>query len=118
MAELEGRRILIAEDDPLLRHEVEGTLSAHGACVVPVATITDALAVSETPLDHAVLDIHLADGDVHPVAVRLTARGVPVTFLTGERRCEGLTRTYGAARVLEKPALPSLLLAAVTGRRP
>ena len=110
---LDGRTVLVAEDEPLILREVEETLTAFGATVVTADSLAGALAACDGPLDHAVLDIHLADGDVHPVAAQLAMRGVPVTFLTGERRCEGLSRTYGAARVLEKPALPSLLLTTI-----
>ena len=117
MDALAGRTVLVAEDEPLLQQEVAHTLAAYGARVVTADSLVGAFAASEQTLDHAVLDIHLSDGDVHPVAARLSGLGVPMTFLTSEHRCEGLTRTYRAARVLQKPALPHLLLAAVRGGR-
>lgn len=113
MNALAGRTVLVAEDEPLLQQEVADTLTGHGARVVTTDSLLGAFAATESALDHAVLDIHLADGDVHPVAARLSQIGVPMTFLTNEHRCEGLSRTYREARVLQKPALPHLLLAAV-----
>ena len=111
---LSGRRILVVEDEYLIAIEMERWLQEAGAEVAgPVPDTKRALALIEMePLDAAVLDVHLNGEPVYPVADRLTERGVPYLFATGEIRiAEG--SDYRSHAVLGKPVLDSELLQAV-----
>ena len=112
---LSGRRILVVEDEYLIAIEIERWLLEAGAEVAgPVPDAERALALIETgPLDAAVLDIHLNCEPVYIVADRLTERGVPYLFATGEVRiAEG--SDYRSHAVLGKPILDDELLRAVS----
>jgi DNA-binding LytR/AlgR family response regulator len=82
---LEGRRVLVAEDEFLLALELEAVLQRRGCVVLgPVATVEAALAVVDrrSP-DGAVLDVNLRGRRATPVAARLRARSVPFVLVTG-----------------------------------
>ena len=84
---LEGRRILVVEDEFLIAMDVEDVLRALGAEVVgPFGRLEPALgAVQREDLDGAVLDVRLDGDTIEPVAAVLVSRGVPV-LLTWLRR--------------------------------
>lgn len=112
---LTAKRILLVEDDDLIRDDMVETLRAFGALVTYAASVTEAMDLAELAFDHAFLDVRLTDGDVHPVALRLRERGVPITFCSALSRCGPLSSTYPGASVLVKPALPHQLLIAADG---
>ena len=112
---LSGRRILVVEDEYLIAIEMERWLQEAGAEVAgPVSDTERALALIETEaLDAAVLDVHLNGEPAYVVADRLTERGVPYLFATGEFRiAEG--SDYRSHAVLGKPLLDEELLRAVS----
>ncbi|HEV2543768.1 MAG TPA: response regulator [Methylobacterium sp.] len=112
---LSGRRILVVEDEYLIAIEMERWLQEAGAEVAgPVSDTERALALIETEaLDAAVLDVHLNGEPAYVVADRLTERGVPYLFATGEVRiAEG--SDYRSHAVLGKPILDEELLRAVS----
>ncbi|CUX67623.1 Response regulator receiver domain protein (modular protein) [Agrobacterium tumefaciens str. Kerr 14] len=83
---LEGRRILIVEDDYHAAIEAAEELTALGATVVgPVANLWDAMDIAghDMELDGALLDINLNGDMVYPVAGFLKMHGVPFAFLSG-----------------------------------
>jgi len=83
---LQGRRILVVEDDYILALELVHGLESVGVEIVgPVGKVADAMArIAEGPrIDAAILDIHLGTEKVFPVAEALLARGVPFIFTTG-----------------------------------
>jgi CheY-like chemotaxis protein len=82
---LEGRRILVVEDEFLIAMEVEDILRALGAEVVgPFGRLKPALAaVQQEVLDGAVLDVCLDGETSELVAAELVSRGVPVLLTTG-----------------------------------
>lgn len=83
---LAGRRVLVAEDEPLLALEMEEVLRGLGCEVLgPAATLEEALRLAAAPgrVDAAVLDINLAGRPSFPAADHLAGRGVPVVFATG-----------------------------------
>ena len=81
---VDGLRLLIVEDATLLALELEAGLVEAGAVIVGTAgDVDEAMALAETPLDAAVLDVNLGGRLVTPVAERLQARGVPFVFATG-----------------------------------
>jgi two-component SAPR family response regulator len=82
---LEGRRVLVAEDEFLLALELEAVLEQQGCIVLgPVSTLERALALlDDQPLDGAVLDVNLRGRRVTPLAAALQKRKVPFVLLTG-----------------------------------
>jgi CheY-like chemotaxis protein len=83
---LDGRSILLVEDDYLIAMDVEASLQADGAQVIgPAATVPAALAlISRTEdIDAAILDINLRGTTSYAIADALQARGVPLIFVTG-----------------------------------
>jgi DNA-binding response OmpR family regulator len=82
---LNGRRVLIVEDEVLIALELSDLVSdAHGSPVGPVRTNREALALLDRePVDVAILDLNLADGEATPTAERLIRTGVPVLVCTG-----------------------------------
>lgn len=85
-SDLDGRAILIVEDDYLLAEELARTVTEAGgrtAGVVP--DIAGAMAVLDAgvQVDGALLDVKLGEDLSFPVADALRRRGVPVIFITG-----------------------------------
>ena len=82
---LEGRRILIVEDEYFIAHDVAERLTLCGAEVVgPAADTDDALAaIRENVVDAAVLDLNLAGATDFRVADELVRRRLPFVFATG-----------------------------------
>jgi DNA-binding response OmpR family regulator len=86
---LQGKRILIVEDEALAGMLAEEELLDAGAEVIgPAYTLEEALQMTEEAaadggLSAAVLDINLAGVAVWPVADRLAALGVPFVLSTG-----------------------------------
>ena len=83
-----GKRILVVEDQYFLADEVRRTLFDLDATVVgPAASIEEAMAlISSESIDAAILDVHLGDEFVFPVAERLEELDVPFVFATGYDR--------------------------------
>lgn len=102
---LEGRRILVAEDEFFLAMDLEDMLRDVGAVVVgPVATVAQALLVLDEGhrIDLAVLDMNLGGDMVFPVADRLRAADIPLIFATGYGQGDLPARFTGVPR-FEKP---------------
>lgn len=102
---LQGRRVLVAEDEYLIAFDVRDALVRAGAEVLgPVPTVEDAAAMldREMQIDAAVLDVNLRGDMIFTVADTLQARGIPVVFATGYDSSSLPERFSGAAR-LEKP---------------
>lgn len=105
---LNGKRILVVEDEPLVSMLLEDGLLDAGAQVVgPASTIDEALRLVERleadgGIDAAVLDINIDGKHVSPVADRLAGLGVPFLFATGYGAGCDMGR-HEAAPKLEKP---------------
>ncbi|WP_342151788.1 response regulator [Methylorubrum sp. SB2] len=83
---LEGRTVLVVEDEYFIADDLRRVFEENGAQVIgPVGSVEDALAIlSDAPrIDGAVLDINLRQTMVYPVADALRQRGVPFVFATG-----------------------------------
>jgi CheY-like chemotaxis protein len=108
-----GLRILLVEDDALVGHSIVSALEDLGLEVigpVPAMAIGAMLADSE-PLDAAILDIRLTDGDTSfPVAATLAQRGIPFCFVTGYD-AGVLPLAFVDRPVIGKPVEPPVLLA-------
>jgi ActR/RegA family two-component response regulator len=110
---LEGRRLLVVEDDYFIAVELARSLEKLGVAVVgPVASVADALGLiraEDGALDGAVLDIHLGEERVYPVADQLADQGVPFVFLTGYDAM-ALPEPYAKAAMCTKPVDTALLV--------
>ena len=114
---LNGRQILVLEDEVLLRKSLCGYLESNGAIAYPATSVAEAREIlSSTELDFALLDINLPDGNgmdllVEPgfsentKVVVMTADGGIRTAIEAMRR--------GASDYLSKPFDPEELIAAV-----
>ena len=114
---LEGRRILLVEDEYFIVQDLARAFTAAGAVVVgPSATIADALRqiAATQKLDGAVLDINLQGEMVYPVADALATRGVPFVFTTGYDQGSIPDRFAGRIRC-EKPVKPDQVATALFG---
>ena len=105
-AALEGRRVLVVEDEALLAMELTDILEREGCRVIgPAASVARALVLlDERRLDAALLDLNLNGESGLLVAVALSDRGVPFMVVSGY--CEGQSSApelHGAPR-LKKPA--------------
>lgn len=101
---LQGRNILIAEDGFALAAVLETVLSTFGCRIVgPVGCLADGLElVRERPLDGALLDVSLCDGDCFALADALLGRDIPVILVTG-RKLDELPPRYQALPIVGKP---------------
>jgi PAS domain S-box-containing protein len=113
---LEGKRILVIEDEPLLSMDIEASLAAAGCAVVgPAASLKQARAlIAETEFDAALLDVNLAGEPVDELATALTHKNCPFAFVSGYGR-DSLPLGFREAVLLGKPFTPEQLLATVTG---
>ena len=112
---LEGKRILIVEDEPLVAMHLEELLVGHGCHVVgPAYSIAQAkdLALRET-IDAAVLDLNVNGETSHRVAEILRSRSVPFAIATGYGATFGDVEAFGGP-VLRKPYPAERLKAVLT----
>jgi DNA-binding LytR/AlgR family response regulator len=102
----EGRRLLVVEDDYFIAVELAHSLERLGAEIIgPVGSVADALQLlcaNDGQVDRAVLDIHLGEERVFPVADALMARRLPFVFLTGYDPL-AIPLPYARAPRCEKP---------------
>ena len=112
---LDGVRVLVVEDDPLLLMDLEAILVNAGAVVVGMCqTLNDAMRRSDAAdFSVAVLDFRLGSDNVSPVARRLVNRGVPFVLYTGQSRHEPSLAEWRHCSIVEKPAPPRALISAV-----
>jgi two-component sensor histidine kinase len=109
---LEGRRILVVEDESLVAMMIADSLEEIGCSVVgPIARLGEGLALAEeSELDAAVLDRNLAGASSDPIARELHARGIPFVIVSGYADL-ARPREMAAAPYLTKPFQPEALIA-------
>ncbi|MBB4839825.1 CheY-like chemotaxis protein [Sphingomonas kyeonggiensis] len=85
MSGLEGLRVLVVEDEPVVAMYLEDLLEALGCQTIgPASRLADGLALAEEQgFDVAILDINLGGERSTPIAETLRARGVPFAFASG-----------------------------------
>jgi DNA-binding response OmpR family regulator len=114
------QKILVIEDDPVARADLQARLAAQGYIVALAADAASALTVvnRERP-DLILLDLGLPAGDGFLVLERLrkikALAAIPVLVITGRSDPETRKRVeaMGVAPVLVKPVQTEVLLAAV-----
>jgi CheY-like chemotaxis protein len=85
-ARLEGRNVLVVEDDFIVAMDICIRLEDTGARILgPVALVNNAMTIIDTGqrIDAAVLDVNLKGENSFPVADALADRKVPFVFTTG-----------------------------------
>jgi CheY-like chemotaxis protein len=113
---LQGRRVLVVEDEMMIAMLVEDMLADLGCAVVGPAHGLEAaleLACGDEVIDAALLDVNLAGQPVFAVADALRAKGVPAIFSTGYGEA-GLRDVDQGATVLQKPFRAGDLAKALT----
>ena len=98
------KRVLIVEDDVMIRMLIEDMLTDLGyAVAAQAAKVDEALAAaSNADIDVAILDVNLNGETTGPVAEALAARGTPFVFATGYGE-HGLPEQFRNRPLLKKP---------------
>jgi len=110
---LEGRSILIVEDEPLIVMDITQQFEATGAALTSTNTLHHALILVEHDgLAGAILDHALGDGDSFQLCARLKQRGIPFLIYTGFKTVGG---ACADALHIDKPAVDGALVAAMEG---
>ncbi|PIK73781.1 response regulator [Methylobacterium frigidaeris] len=103
MSALEGRRVLLVEDESLVAMLAEDMLLDLGCDVVVAMRLEQALTqLQGGDFDLAVLDVNLGAARSYPVADELFARRIPFLFATGYG-LEGVDPVYRVVPVVQKP---------------
>jgi DNA-binding response OmpR family regulator len=102
---LQGRRVLIVEDEMLVALEIEDLLQQQGCVVLgPAPRVNRALTLldRERP-DAALLDLNLRGELATPVAAELSAQGVPFVLVTGYGKMQSREPELRDAPRVDKP---------------
>jgi DNA-binding response OmpR family regulator len=106
---LEGRSILVVEDEPLITLDITQQFESTGAALTTTNTLHHALILVEHDgLAGAILDHALGDGDSSLLYARLKERGIPYLIYSGFESVEGASK--GALHI-RKPAASGELVA-------
>jgi two-component system OmpR family response regulator len=113
---LEGRRLLVVDDDPRCAEAVRTWLEICGARVTVAHSVAAArAALDATEPELVLLDVFLPDGTAWDVVREIGGR-VPVIAITGGAgtlAC-GPAATHGVRHVLSKPIAPGALASALS----
>ena len=102
--DLENKRILILEDDPLLALDLEDFLTELGAKVVgPVSSVEQALQAIDADIDGAVLDLNLRGVYSYPVIEALVKAGTPLVVCSGYAELPDTRTDLAGVVLLPKP---------------
>jgi CheY-like chemotaxis protein len=101
---LQGKTVLVVEDESLVAMLVEDMLLDFGARVELAMRLPEALdLIEQVAFDFAVLDVNLGYGQrSEAVAAALRARGVPFLFATGYGE-RGVPEAYQGTTTVQKP---------------
>jgi hypothetical protein len=106
---LAERRIIVVEDDPILKIGLESILKGAGAQLVSSL---------DHRLDVALLDLLLEHGVTSvPIAQTLSRRDVPFLFYTGlpEASLAGIRARFPQCTIIAKPSQPADIIDALAG---
>ena len=100
---LDGRSILIVEDEPLIVMDITQQFEATGAALTTTNTLKHALILVEHDgLSGAIIDHALGDGDSSLLCARLKERGIPFVHYSG---IDTIAGPCAGAPHVTKPAL-------------
>jgi len=107
---LDGRSILIVEDEPLIVMDITQAFEGTGAALTTTNSLHQAMVLVEHDgLSGAILDHSLGDGNSALLYARLKERGVPFLIYSGFDKAEGACD----APHISKPAARGELVAAM-----
>ena len=108
---LQGKRILVIEDELLLALCVGEALEEQGCEVIgPATSVRQGLNLVETTaVNGAILDINLNGELVYPVAKALMDRNIPFLFTTGYNSLD-VPSSFRSVPRLDKPVEPGLFI--------
>jgi CheY-like chemotaxis protein len=109
-----GKRVLVVEDELMIRMLLEGMLTDLGHSVAAEAGgIEEALTLArDAEFDVAVLDVNLNGKPITPVVEILVARGLPFVFASGYGQ-RGVPEPYRDNPTLQKPFQSDALAKAI-----
>ena len=110
---LDRALILVAEDEPFIALDLELAIQdAGGEVAGPASSVKEALALIEAkPIEAAILDVNLIDGDITPVAEAVFRLGVPVILQSGIGLPPELAARFPDAVFHTKPCVAAKLVA-------
>jgi CheY-like chemotaxis protein len=99
-----GRRVLVVEDELMIRMLLDGMLEDIGYTMTAEAgAIDEALTLAkQADFDAAILDVNLNGQPITPVVEVLIERGLPFVFATGYG-ARGVPEAYRGSPTLQKP---------------
>jgi CheY-like chemotaxis protein len=114
-------RVLIADDDPLMREMVATTLIRSGHQILTAENGNEALSmIEDEDFDVIIADIFMPEVTGIELLISIRAKNIEIPFICISGGDGDLFRPYaatmislGAASVLQKPFAPEQLLAAV-----
>ncbi|OFV88504.1 MAG: hypothetical protein A3J75_08485 [Acidobacteria bacterium RBG_16_68_9] len=110
------QRVLVVDDDPLIREEIESLFAAQSLQVESVSSVSDALRrLAEQTFELAIVDVRLAGGDGIALTKEIRDRWpVDVIVITGYGSIQNAVEAMkqGAIDYLTKPFQPEELLLA------
>ena len=115
MSKLNGRSILIVEDETLIAMELVQAFRKVGAFTTTNTLKQALILVEHDGLAVAILDHVLGDGDSTRLCERLTERGIPFVIYSGFNEVEGACK---AGPLVAKPATGEVLVATAEGLLP
>jgi len=104
--------VLVVEDEFIIALDLSETVQDLGyALEGPFEGNEQAIeAIEEQLPDAAILDVFTADGEVYPLADKLSAAGVPIVFHSGHVPPDEVRQRYPDALACAKPCPPSQLI--------
>lgn len=111
---LQGLRILIVEDEPLIALDLETAITDHqGVVVGPASTIVGALRLINDGVIHgAIIDLRLNTALALPVAERLIADRTPFVIHSGQADAS-VKSAWPNVPIIGKPAPMEVIIAAL-----
>ena len=105
-------RVFIAEDESFIALDLAAAVEEAGGKVIGTAgSVREALAILEcTQPQVSLLDVHLSDGEVTPIADLLISRAVPILFYCGAGLTRDLKVRHPHAVVFIKPQPPIVIM--------
>lgn len=113
--------VMLVEDEMIIAFDIADQMEMAGFVVYgPYPSNAKALAALEQVRPQvAILDVQLTDGDVYPVAARLSELAIPIVFHSGHADPQMLRQHYPGAQVCTKPCssgrLEDAVRSALTG---
>ena len=111
----ERPKVLVVEDEFIIALDLSETVKDLGFDLEgPFEGNEDAIEAIEVDMpDLAILDVFTADGEVYPLADRLSEAGVPIVFHSGHVTPAEVMARYPDAQACAKPCPPDQLIDAL-----